>query len=86
MFSVSWQAHGGEPVLDAFWAASFGARVAITASLHGSLRFWSTRQLLEAASQQRHGLASAALTCPYIILSQEPAFTKPYHVELWGSS
>jgi len=49
---VSWQAHDGEPVLDTFWTACFGADVAITASLHGGLCFWSITQ--EAASKQRN--------------------------------
>ena len=33
--AVSWQAHGGDPVLDAFWATCSGTDVAITGSLHG---------------------------------------------------
>ena len=47
---VSWQAHGGEPVLGSFWATCFGADVAITASLHGGLRLWSVARLLGAAT------------------------------------
>ncbi len=48
---VSWQAHGGEPVLGSFWAACCGADVAITASLHGGLRLWSVARLLKAATK-----------------------------------
>ena len=52
---MSWQAHGGEPVLDAFWTICSGVDVAITGSLHGALCFWSTAHLLEAAHlQQSH--------------------------------
>ena len=51
--AVSWQAHGGEPVLDAFWATCSGTDVAITGSLHGVLRFWSAAHLLEAACLQQ---------------------------------
>ena len=47
---VSWQAHGGQPVLGSFWAACCGADVAITAALHGGVRLWSAARLLEAAT------------------------------------
>ena len=50
--AVSWQAHGGEPVLDAFWATCAGSDVAVTGSLHGALCFWSAAHLLEAACLQ----------------------------------
>ena len=54
---MSWQAHGGEPVLDAFWTTCSGNNVAITGSLHGALCFWSAAHLLEAASLQQHSQA-----------------------------
>ena len=53
VFAVSWQAHGGEPVLDAFWAVCSEGDVAITGSLHGALCFWSAAHLLEAACLQQ---------------------------------
>ena len=64
--AVSWQAHSGEPVLDAFWAARSGTDVAITGSMHGALRFWSAAHLLEAACLQQPTQAtpqSAPLKC-----------------------
>lgn len=51
--AVSWQAHGGDPALDAFWAMCSGNDVAITGSLHGALCFWSAAHLLEAACLQQ---------------------------------
>ena len=63
VIAVSWQAHGGDPVLDAFWAICSGGEVAITGSLHGALCFWSAAHLLEAACLQQSNQVMIGKTC-----------------------
>ena len=65
--AVSWQAHGGERVLDAFWATCSGRVVAITGSLQGALCLWSAAHLLEIA-----GLQQPKQAIPYLARHSHP--------------